>query len=138
MSHGISTVLNGLEIQCRVQGWLAGILVTLSLPLMQTNTFCKRHDTKYLQHPIVIKVNFLQGMFGIWGVLLSTRFSPHLKKKLQSNLFLSPCSHIRQPISLNLAISTRSCGAKGSGQKTSRLDENVYFILTELSEACVF
>lgn len=33
---------------------------------------------------------------------------------------------------------THSCGAKVSGQKTSRLDENVYFILTEHSEVCIF
>lgn len=137
MSFEASTLLNGLEIQGRVQGWLAEILVILSLPLMQTNIFCKGHDTKYPPHPIIIQVNFLQGMFGSERsfCLLFFFFFFFLKKIPVQLIFVTvfPYQTNDQP-----KPGTHSCGAKVSGQKTSRLDENVYFILTEHSEVCIF
>ena len=75
-------------------------------------------------------------MFGFEGSCLLACF---LKENSSPTYFCHPCSHNRQPISLNRAISTHSCWVKGSGQKTSRLDENVcfYFILTEHTGVCI-
>ena len=56
---------------------------------MQTNTFCKRQDSKYPQHPIVLKVDFLQGMFGFEGSFCLLAFPPFLKKITVQLIFVT-------------------------------------------------
>ena len=101
---------------------------------MQTYIFCKGHDTKYPQHLIIIQVNFSQGMFGSERSFCLLFFL-FLKKIPVQLIFVTlyPYLTTDQP-----KLGTHSCGAKVSGQKTSSLDENVYFILTEHSEMCIF
>ena len=95
---------------------------------MQTNNFCKRHDTKCPSHLIIIQVDFYTSYVWIWGVVLFVGWL----WKLQSKLFLPQCSHNSDNISggPRPSFSTRSCPVKGSGQKTSKLDDiSLLFVL---------